>query len=331
VIYMHATAKEFISQHLEKTEVGDGIEGGSQFPLQFLSAYVLKMKRTHMTVHSQGALIGIFDEYLGQLMWFAKRFDTKVSNDSGDHTQDHGDDTYFQILDECRRVCETPSLSQHQNLINRSFKQYVEANLKGGSKNLLSWDFLSMSVEFGLEKYMRMTLVRNGIDPNNRVKIMHKLIESHGMWDSPVAGQIIGHLLSHALDLPGIIGKSILAMSTWETLLHCAVRLKKAGHQIDDITILLETIPRFKGLVHERDRVLFLTYNPKPLGPHLVPFWQGSTRQVLSGLLKLPESVVVPLIGVRKVDGSNTYFPELPEPGLWKVETRRELNMAILE
>jgi hypothetical protein len=181
-----------------------------------------------------------------------------------------------------------------------------------------------MSVEFGLQKYLRMTLVRNGIDPNNRDNIMHKLIGSHGMEDCPAEGQIIGHLLSHALSLPGIIGKSIFAMSTWETFLHCAVRLKKAGHQIDDIAILLETIPLFKGQVHARDQVRFLTYDPKPLCHRLAPFWQGSTRQVLSGLLKLPESVLVPLIGVQKVDGSNTYFPELPEPGLWKVQASIE-------
>jgi hypothetical protein len=115
-------------------------------------------------------------------------------------------------------------------------------------------------------------------------------------------------------------------MSTWETLLHCAVCLKKAGHQIDDIAILLESIALLKGQVHARDQVLFLTYDPKPLGPGLAPFWQGSTRQVLSGLLKLPESVVVPLTGVQKVDGSNTYFPELPEPGLWKVRFKARIE-----
>jgi hypothetical protein len=330
VIYMHATAKEFISQHLEKTEAWDGIEGGSQFSLQFLSAYVLKMKRTHLAMDSQGALVQAqgwtFESCFNQLIGCAKLFDNKGSNDPGDDTQDHGDDTYFQILDECRRICETPSLSQDQNLINRCFKEYVGKNVlqSWGSNYFLPWDFLSVSAKHGLGKYIRMTLVRTGIDPNNRVKIMHELIVSDDMGDFAVAGQIIGHLLSHALSLPGIFGKSIFAMSAWETFLHCAVRLKKAGHQIDDIAILLETMPRFKRQVHERDQVLFLTYDPKQLRPCLAPFWQGSTGEVLSGLLELPESVIVPLIGIRRVDGSSTYFPEIPEPGLWKVEARIE-------
>jgi hypothetical protein len=114
-------------------------------------------------------------------------------------------------------------------------------------------------------------------------------------------------------------------MSAWETLLHCAVRLKKAGHQIDDIAILLQAIPCFNGQVHARDQVLFLACDPKQLCPwphRLAPFWQGSTGEVLSGLLKLPGSVIVPLIGIWRVDGSSTYFPEIPEPGLWKVEVR---------
>jgi hypothetical protein len=329
---MHATAKEFISQHLEKTEAWDGIEGGSQFSLQFLSAYERKMKRTHLAIYSQGALGQAqgwtFESCINQLIGCAKLLDNKGSNDPRDDTQDHADDAYFQILDECRRICETPSVSQDQNLINRCFKEYVEASVvKNGFRH---WDFLSMSVGHGLEKYIRMSLVRTGIDPNNRVKIMQELILSHGMvgeGDFGVAGQIIGNLLSHALNPPGIFRRSNFTMSPWETLLHCAVCLKKAGHQIDDIAILLETIPRFskgqahaQGQVHARGQVLFLTHDPKPLGPRLAPFWQGSTLQVLSGLLKLPKSVVVPLIGVQKVDGSNTYFPVLPEPELWKVE-----------
>ena len=333
VIFMHATAKEFISQHLEKTEAWDGIESRSQFSLQFLSAYVLKMKRTHRAMDSQGALGqaqgSTFESCFNQIIGCAKLLDDKWLNDPRDDTQDHADEAYFQILDECRRICETPSLSQDQNPINRCFKKYVEANvLKRGFRH---WDFLSMSVVLGLEKYIRMSLVRTGIDPNNRVKIMHELILSHGIGvgrDFALAGQIICHLLSHALNLPGIFRKSIFAMSTWETFLHYAVCLKKAGHQIDDFAILLETIALFKGKVHAGDRVLFLTYDPKPLGPLLAPFWKGSTWEVLSGLLKLPEPVVAPLIGVQKVDGSNTYFPELPEPGVWKVELRRESNMG---
>jgi hypothetical protein len=77
-------------------------------------------------------------------------------------------------------------------------------------KHYLPWDFLSVSAEHRLEKYIRMTLVRTGIDPNNRVKIMHKLIESDDMRNSAVAARIIGHLLSHALSLPGNIRQNAL-------------------------------------------------------------------------------------------------------------------------
>jgi hypothetical protein len=328
VIFMHATAKEFISQHLEKTEPWNDIEGRSRFSLQFLSAYVLKMKRTHMAMDSQGALGqaqgSTFESCFNQLIGCAKILDNKGSNDPRDDTQDHADDAYFQILDECRRIYETPSLSQDQNLINRCFKEYVEANVL--KRGLRHGDFLSISVDFGLEKYIRMSLMRTGIDPNNSVKVMYEFVLSYGMENFAMAGQIIGRLLSHALNLPGVFRQSTFAMSVWETLLHCAVCLKKAGHQIDDVAILLGAMALFKGRVHARNQALFLTYDPKPLGPRIAPFWQGSTQQVLSGLLKLPESVVVPLIGVQKVDGSNTYFPELPEPGLWKVRFKARIE-----
>jgi hypothetical protein len=308
VQFFHQTCKEFVYGLLQKTQTEEKLED-SQLVLRFLSAYVMKLK-THDFMGGRSTLeLGPFEAAFGALARFARCIEPSHRPDISDGC--------FQLMDEVRQLCDTRDMSQDENIINYCFKTYMQK--KRSSVRFFPWDFLSLSTINLLETYIQMTLERTGIDPDNGTKLLCEIIMEPHMGIEPTILKIINHLLSHGVDLHRRVGNSAFAMSAWETLLHRAVHLKKTGRDLGAIVAIMTTISNFKANINGQDQVRFLTHAGLEFSG--IP-WEGNLRQVLCGLLKLPESVVLALIGIPTVDWGD-YLPELPGMGSWKVEVKR--------
>jgi hypothetical protein len=261
-----------------------------------------------MGIYGQGPFEAAFDRFAH----FAQLVEIFPSSDINN--------CCFQLVDEVRKLCDTQSMGQNQNMINHSFKTFMQVVRL--PEILFPWDFLSLSAVYGMERYIQMTLERTGTDPDNGAKLLRKIFEKFDRGYTSGILKIIDHLLSYGIDLHRRVGKLAPAMSTWEALLHRAVCLKNDRQGLNNIETLMTTISRFSENINSQDQVRFVTSAELESTGIL---WEGNLSQVLLGLLKLPESIVVPLIGIQTIDWGDC-FPKLPAPASWKVEVSVRKN-----
>lgn len=208
VQFMHQTAKEFIYQQLRSMQAEDKLL--SALSLQFMSAYILKMKRYNLAMGSQDTsgqnqVWSTFEYWFSRLLSFAKDVEVFSGHQNG---------SYFQLMEEVRKLCETPGQTQDERAINHCFE--TDLQIKSSPKGFSPWDFLSILVKQNLESYFRMTLERNGIDRDNGVKLMIELIKHCHSWTVMITDrpplQFMEILFSRGVDMHRRIGKSAFAM-----------------------------------------------------------------------------------------------------------------------
>lgn len=326
VQFMHATCKEFVREYLERDSSTERLEP-AQVMLRTLSAIVTKLKKHDFSTRSerdssQTHSLGSFTEMILKIRFAAQGIEW--AHDPA------ADCYYFSLMEEVRRLFDNRGLKE-PNKISHTFDVYLEtwnARITPSGISLDAWDFFSLwALLMPDGSYTLMSLQRNGIDPKTGAKLLGVIIrfadlvsystaEVASRWEHTVQ-----QLFSHNVDPHMRIGTLPLAMSAWGTLLHVAYCRKQAGSSLSFFESIMKAISESDKKISAKDRVYFLGYTGlRKL--KLSPLWEGSLRQVLSGVLGLPEYVVTPIIGYE--DPAYRVVPDpvpsLPAPEKWKVE-----------
>jgi hypothetical protein len=311
VQFMHQTAKEFLYQYVHKALDAEQA-GVRDFALEFLSAYVLQIKRRGRSS-------------VDHLLSFAK---------SVDRIGDHRNETYYQLMNEVEILFGPPGPSKEHETVGFYFEKYLESDPR--HDKLRAWDLLSLSVIHGLELYITMKLEREGVDSyqgSRLINILIKTLSTDSMKQYPPGLEILEQLLSHGADPHRKVGKSAFAMSAWETLLHLAVIQSSTLHELTaDIISSIILISKLDTSITVQDQVAFLTYAGMR-HDDLAPVWEGSLIQWIDGIFVQNHprrSELISLLerrsGTFKVDMSAAPpFPNLPWHRSWKVSFLRPL------
>lgn len=341
VQFMHQTAKEFIFQQIRHLQLEEESQECRDLALQFLSAYVLKIKRHYLrTTNNQNTSDrDSIDFCFERLSFFAKLIDSwrRVSvltpfSSLGESQNE----IYFRLMEEAKKLSETPELSPEQAMIRQHFEIFLR-RYAPSKEEFRPWDFPSMCASLGLDLYFQIALERGSIEPDVKVELVTELFKSDMAIHDPSKFRIVENILSSGVDLHRKAERPIYAMSAWETLLHFAVNQKQLSRsrprsRKDGSAIkLIWSVSSIDRNISSQDKVTFVIHGEKE--SDVTSIWEGSLLQLICTLrqgeysleyTELFAKVIGRLTQGAKagmIDGSDVPpFPDLPSS--WKVEVK---------